>query len=83
MNLFHLLGFTIELVFGLSTYVTRLNLFFVCFLDGSHIILILWVVFVKAIFSYLSIKPNDGSLPYSMPKGFNKTRHGLKDIIFI
>ena len=36
MKLFHLLGFTIELVFGSVTSVTRLNLFFGCFLDGSH-----------------------------------------------
>ena len=30
MKLFHLLGFTKELVFGSSTSVTRLNLFFFC-----------------------------------------------------
>ena len=36
MKLFHLLGFTKELVFGSSTSVTRLNLFFVCFIDGSR-----------------------------------------------
>ena len=36
MKLFHLLGFTKELIFGSSTSVTRLNLFFVCFLDGSR-----------------------------------------------
>ena len=36
MKLFHLLGFTIELVFGSSSSVTRLNLFFGCLLDGSH-----------------------------------------------
>ena len=35
MKLFHLLGFTKELVFGSSTSVTRLSLFFVWFLDGS------------------------------------------------
>ena len=34
MKLFHLLGYTKELVFGTSTSVTRPNLFFVCFLDG-------------------------------------------------
>ena len=32
MKLFHFLGFTKKLVFGLSTSVTRLSLF----LDGSH-----------------------------------------------
>ena len=36
MKLFYFLGFTKELVFGSSTSVTRLNLFFVCFLDGSR-----------------------------------------------
>ena len=36
MKLFHLLGFNKELVFSSSTSVTRLNLFFVCFMDGSH-----------------------------------------------
>ena len=36
IKLFHLLGFTKDLVFGSSTSVTRLNLFFVCFIDGSH-----------------------------------------------
>ena len=35
MKLFHILGFTKELVFGSSTSVTRLNLF-LCFLDGSR-----------------------------------------------
>ena len=36
MKLFHLLGFTKELVFGSSTSVTRLNLFFVRFTNGSR-----------------------------------------------
>ena len=36
MKLFHLPRFTMELVFGLSTSVTRLNLFFGCFSDGSR-----------------------------------------------
>ena len=35
MKLFHLLGFTKELVFGSSTSVTGLKLF-LCFLDGSR-----------------------------------------------
>ena len=39
MKLFYHLGFTKELVFGSSTFATRLNLFFVCFLDGSHFFL--------------------------------------------
>ena len=36
MSLFHRLGFTAELVFGSSTSVTRLNLFFGWFLHGSR-----------------------------------------------
>ena len=36
MKLFHLLGFTKELVFGSSAFVIILNLFFVCFVDGSR-----------------------------------------------
>ena len=36
MKLFYLLDFTKELFFGFSTSVTRLNMFFVCFIDGSH-----------------------------------------------
>ena len=36
MKLFHLLGFTKELVFHLSSSVTRFNLLLVCFLDGSR-----------------------------------------------
>ena len=34
--MFHLLGFTKELVFGSSTSVTRLNLFLSVFLDRSR-----------------------------------------------
>ena len=36
MKLFHLLGFTKKLVFGSSASATRLNMFYVCFLDGPH-----------------------------------------------
>ena len=36
MKLFRLLGFSTELVFGLSASVTRLNLFFECFSNGSR-----------------------------------------------
>ena len=39
------------------------------------------VVFMKAIFSCLNLKPDDGVLPCSMPEIFNKTGHGLTDII--
>ena len=38
-------------------------------------------IFVKAIFSCLNVKPDDGFLPYNMPKVFNKTGHGLTDIV--
>ena len=41
-----------------------------------------WVVFVKAIFSCLNLKPDDGFLPYNMPELFNKIGHGLTDIVF-
>ena len=37
--------------------------------------------FVKAIFSCLNVKPDDGFLPYNMPKVFNKTGHGLTGIV--
>lgn len=36
MKLFHVLRFTIELVFGLSVSGTRLNFSFGCFLDDSR-----------------------------------------------
>ena len=38
-------------------------------------------IFVKAIFSCLNLKPDDGFLPYNMPKVFNKTGHGLIGIV--
>ena len=43
----------------------------------------LWrgVVFVKAIFSCLNLKPDDKFLPYNMPELLNKTGHGLTDIV--
>ena len=40
-----------------------------------------WVVFVEAKFSCLNIKPDDGPLPYIMLEAFNKSGHGLIDII--
>ena len=46
-----------------------------------HRIFVAWVLFVKAIFLCLNLKPDDGFLPYSMPEVFNKTGHGLTDII--
>ena len=42
-----------------------------------------WEVFVKAIFSCLNLKPNDGFLPYNMPEVFNKTGHDLTDIAIL
>ena len=46
-----------------------------------HIIFVAWVVFVKATFSCLNLKPEDGFLPYNMPDDFNKTGHGFTDIV--
>ena len=40
-----------------------------------------WVIFMGAIFSILNLKPDYEFLPYSMPEVFNKTGHGLTDII--
>ena len=40
-----------------------------------------WLVFVKAIFSYLNLKPDDGFLIYNMLDVFNKARHGLIDTV--
>ena len=39
-----------------------------------------WVVFMKAVFSCLNLKPDDGFLPYNMPELFNKTGHDPTDI---
>ena len=44
-------------------------------------IFVVWVVFMKAIFSCLNLKDDDGFLPYSMREVFNETGHGLTDII--
>ena len=49
--------------------------------SAIHRIFVAWVVFVKAIFSYLNLKPDDGFLPYNMPELFDKTGHGLIDIV--
>ena len=38
-------------------------------------------IFVKAIFSCLNLKLDDGFLPYNMPVLFDKTGHGLTDIV--
>ena len=38
-------------------------------------------IFVKATFSCLNLKPDDGSLPYNMPKAFNETGNGLTGIV--
>ena len=40
-----------------------------------------WVVFMKAIFSCLHLKSDDGFLPYIMPVLFNETGHSLTDIV--
>ena len=39
------------------------------------------VVFMKAIFSCLNLKPGDGFLHYNMPELFDETVHGLTDIV--
>ena len=49
--------------------------------SAIHRIFVAWVVFVKAIFSYLNLKPDDGFLRYNMPELFDKTGHGLIDIV--
>ena len=49
--------------------------------SAIHRIFVAWVVFVKAIFSWLNLKHHDGFLPYNVPQVFNKTGHGLTDII--
>ena len=48
-----------------------------------HRVFIAWVVFVKAIFRCLNLKPDDGFLPYNMPEVFNKTGYGLTDIVIV
>ena len=40
-----------------------------------------WVVFMKATFWCLNIKPDNGFLAYRMPEIFYKTGQGLTDII--
>ena len=37
--------------------------------------------FVKATFSCLNFKPDDRFLPYNIPELFDKTGHGLTDIV--
>ena len=49
--------------------------------SAIHRIFVAWVVFVKAIFSCLNLKPDDGFLPYNMSDVFNKTGHDLTDIV--
>ena len=39
------------------------------------------ILFVKAIISYLNLKPDNGFLPCNMSVLFSKTRHGLTDIV--
>ena len=40
-----------------------------------------WIVFVKAIFSFLNLKSDDGFLIYNIPELFSKSGHGLTDIV--
>ena len=53
------------------------------FHDGVMTYVTIWLkcvvkaMFVKAIISCLNLKPDDGCLPYNIPKVFNKTGNGL------
>ena len=49
--------------------------------SAIHRIFVAWVVFVKAIFSCLNLKPGDGFLTYNMSELFVKTEHGLTEIV--
>ena len=49
--------------------------------SAIHRIFVVRVVFVKATFSCLNLKPDDGFLAYSIPDIFNKTGYGLTNII--
>ena len=42
-----------------------------------HKTFVAWIVFMKAKFSCLNLKPDDGFLHYSIPETFDKTGHGL------
>ena len=46
-----------------------------------HRIFVVWEVSMGAMFSCLNPKHDDGFLHYSRPEIFNKTGHGLTDII--
>ena len=60
---------------GIMTYMLQFGW------STSHIIFVTGVVFVKAIFSCLNLKPDDGFLPCNMSELFSKTGHGLTDIL--
>ena len=48
----------------------------------AYILHLIWLKFVvKAIFSCLNLKTDDGFLPYNMLKVFNKTGHCLTGIV--
>ena len=46
-----------------------------------HRIFVLWLIFMEVIFWCLYLRSNDEFLPYSMAGAFNKTEHGLADIV--
>ena len=50
--------------------------------SAIHGIFVAWVVFAKAIFSCLNLKPDDGFFNKRMEL-FNKTGHGLTDIVTV
>ena len=40
-----------------------------------------WLVFVKVILPCLKLKPDDGFLPYNMPRLFSETGYGITDVV--
>ena len=59
---------------GVMTYILRFGE------SSIHIIFMARVVFIKVIFLYLNLKPDDGFLPHSMLEIFRKTGYGLKSL---
>ena len=61
---------------GIMTYMLQFGL------GAIGRIFVAWVVFVKAIFSCLNLKPDDDFYLTTWLSFFNKTGHGLTDIVF-
>ena len=51
--------------------------------SAIHRIFMARIIFVKAIFSCLNLKPDNEFLPYNMPEFSDKTGHGLTDIVIV